>query len=103
MTTRVCILIILTGFLNIYAQTINDTLVVKSVADYILNHAEFTFTDASSGAIYQSVDEIDENANVIFSSPLEEWHYTNGVLNMAMINLSAILKDEKYFKTLRLI
>jgi unsaturated rhamnogalacturonyl hydrolase len=97
MTTRVCILIILTGFLNIYAQTINDTLVVKSVADYILNHAEFTFTDASSGAIYQSVDEIDENANVIFSSPLEEWHYTNGVLNMAMINLSAILKDEKYF------
>jgi len=98
MIARTCFLIIFMGLLNLNAQTSNDTLVVKSVADYILNHTEFTFTDALSGTIYQSTKEIPENAKINFTSPFEEWHYTNGVLNMAMVNLSGFLKDEKYFK-----
>jgi len=82
---------------TLYAQNNNvDELVVKRVADYILQHGELSFKDINNGKVYKSTDEIPEGAKVRFSSPFGGWHYTNGVLNMALINLSDFLNDEKY-------
>jgi len=89
--------IIIFGVISIYAQERDDQAVVKSVADYILDNAEFTFTDVSNNKIYNKTADIPENAEVKFTSPFEEWHYTMGVLNMAMVNLSDFLGDDKYF------
>ena len=95
------ILIILVFALNISinAQTSNvDELVIRRVADYILEHGKLNFKDVSNGKIYNSTKDIPENAKVTFSNPYVEWHYTNGVLNMALVNLSNFLDDQKYIK-----
>jgi rhamnogalacturonyl hydrolase YesR len=73
-----------------------DELVVRRVADYILEHGELSFKDVNNGKIYKSTKDIPEGAKVIFSSPFGEWHYTDGVLNMALIDLSNFLGDKKY-------
>lgn len=73
-----------------------DELVVRRVADYIIDHGELSFKDVNNGKIYKSTKDIPENAEVTFSNPFGEWHYTNGVLNMALINLSNFLDEKKY-------
>jgi len=80
-----------------YAQNNNvDDLVVKRVADYILEHGTLSFQDVNTGKIYKSTKDIPAGAKVKFSSPFGEWHYTGGVLNMALIDLSNFLGDKKY-------
>ncbi len=80
-----------------YSQNVNvDELVVRRVADYILEHGTLSFKDINTGKIYKSTSEIPEGAKVTFSSPFGEWHYTDGVLNMALIDLSNFLGDKKY-------
>ena len=74
-----------------------DEMVVRRVADYILEHGSLSFKDVNTGKIYKSTDEIPEGAKVTFSSPFGEWHYTDGVLNMALVDLSDYLGDKKYF------
>lgn len=98
-TVRRIIIFILVFFMTVtvYAQTNNvDELVVRRVADYILEHGELSFKDVNTGEIYKSTADIPEGAEVRFSSPFGEWHYTNGVLNMALINLSDFLGEKKY-------
>ena len=81
-----------------YAQSHNiDEIVIKRVADYILEHGTLGFKDVNTGKIYNSTMDIPESAKVKFSSPFGEWHYTNGVLNMALIDLSDFLGDKIYF------
>ena len=82
---------------TIYAQSNNvDELIIRRVADYILEHGELSFKDVSSGKIYTSTADIPEGEKVSLSNPFGQWHYTNGVLNMALINLSDFSGDKKY-------
>lgn len=85
-------------FLSItyFAQNDVDEIVVRRVADYILEHGELSFKDVNTGKIYKSTNEIPDGAKVIFSNPFGEWHYTNGVINMALINLSNFTGNKKY-------
>ena len=81
-----------------FAQNTNvDEMVVRRVADYILEHGELSFTDVNTGKIYKSTKEIPERTKVKFTTPFGEWHYTDGVLNMALVDLSNFLGDKKYF------
>jgi unsaturated rhamnogalacturonyl hydrolase len=75
----------------------NDEVVVRTIADNILNNAEFGFVGYQNRQTYTSTRDIPDNVEVRFKSPFAGWHYTNGVLNMAMINLSDFLNEEKYF------
>lgn len=72
---------------NIFGQNSgSDEAAIKKVADYIINHAEFKFEGVDNGKIYNTTDEIPEDVNVKLKSSFAEWHYTIGVLNMAMID-----------------
>jgi unsaturated rhamnogalacturonyl hydrolase len=75
-----------------------DELVIRRVADYILEHAEFSFKDIRNGQIYHSTNEIPENREVELTTPFAEWHYTSGVLNTALIDLSRFLNEPKYYE-----
>ncbi len=80
-----------------YAQSSDvDEIVVRRVADYILEHGELSFTDVNTGKIYKSTKDIPEGAKIKFTTPFGEWHYTSGVLNMSLIDLSNFLSDKKY-------
>jgi len=73
-----------------------DEAVIRRIADYILEHSEFAFYSTADKKTYDSTGDIPENVEVRLKSTFGEWHYTNGVLNMAMINLGAFLNEEKY-------
>lgn len=91
-----CFLFIL--ILSGYAQKSNtDEIVLNKVAGYILDHAEFSFVGIENKQTYSSTKDIPEDVDVRFKSHLAGWHYTNGVLNMAMINLAEFSGEEKYF------
>jgi unsaturated rhamnogalacturonyl hydrolase len=74
-----------------------DEAVIRKVADYIIEHAEFTFEGVKDGKTYKTTDEIPDDVEATFKSRFGEWHYTMGVLNMAMVNLSSFLNEDKYF------
>ena len=78
-------------------NTDNDEAIVKKIADYILDHAEFSFVGTENGETYKSTKDIPDNVEARIKSAFAEWHYTNGVLNMAMVDLSEFLEDEKYY------
>lgn len=85
-------------FLSItsFAQSNVDEIVVRRVADYILEHGELGFKDVNTGEIFKSTKNVPEGAKLRFLNSFGEWHYTNGVLNMALINLSNFTGDKKY-------
>ena len=91
----IILILLLTVIINAQSSDV-DELVVRQVADYILEHGELSFKNIDNNKIYKSTSEIPENAEVQFSNPFGEWHYTNGVLNMALINLSDFLDETKY-------
>ncbi|MFO7657708.1 MAG: glycoside hydrolase family 88 protein [Bacteroidales bacterium] len=89
----ISVLFISTGFSQ---RKDPDESIVRVIADRIIDNTTFAYQDVVSGQNYQNIDEIPENAEVRFADHFTEWHYTKGVLNMAMINLGAFLNDEKY-------
>lgn len=74
-----------------------DEAIVRKVADYILEQAEFGFKD-EDGNIYKSTKDIPQNVEVGFETKYGEWHYTNGVMNMAMVNMTEFTGEDKYFE-----
>lgn len=72
-----------------------DAAVVKRVADYAIAHAAFQFT-GDNNQTYKTSKEIPAGVTARISDHLSEWHYPNGVLNIAMTDLGNYLKDEKY-------
>ncbi len=83
-----------------YSQEVTpseDEVIVKKVADYILGKAEFAFAD-KTGNTYTKTSDIPKDVEVDFKSSYGAWHYTNGVINMAMLNLYDFTGEEKYAK-----
>ncbi|MHB9056699.1 MAG: glycoside hydrolase family 88/105 protein [Paludibacteraceae bacterium] len=82
------------GMLN--SQNRTDEEAVRSVADNILKQPVSQFVGVNDGKVYNSTKEIPKGTDVKFRSPLTEWHYSNGVLDMAMITLGKYLNEKKY-------
>lgn len=82
--------------LSLTAQQRTDEEAVRAVADNILVQPVTQFVGVDDGTVYNSTKEIPEGKDVKFKSPLSEWHYSNGVLDMAMIKLGEYLNEPKY-------
>lgn len=78
------------------AQQRTDEACIRAVADNILQQPVTQFVGVSDGKIYNSTSEIPAGEDVTFRSPLSEWHYSNGVCDMAMVNLGEFLNEPKY-------
>ncbi|MEO5564854.1 MAG: glycoside hydrolase family 88 protein [Chitinophagaceae bacterium] len=74
----------------------NDEEVIRKVADNILQTALFEFEGVYNKETYKKAADVPDTVSVRIKSPYGGWGYTNGVLNMAMINLSDYLNDPKY-------
>lgn len=85
---------LLLGGYGAFAQE-DDVKVVRRVADYIISSAEFAFVD-EQGKVYVKAGDIPEGVEANFKTPYGEWHYTNGVVNMAMLNLADFTGDQRY-------
>jgi unsaturated rhamnogalacturonyl hydrolase len=84
--------ILLFCFGPLFAQS--DEEVLRRVADNILKQPVDQFIGVQSGKVYTSLNGVNEDLK--FASPLMEWHYSNGVLDMSMLKLGRTLKEKKY-------
>jgi len=81
------------GFAQDKDATINK---LKLVADGILKNSTFQFVDENTGRKFTSTSGADAGSNLLPESAYNDWRYWNGVLNIAMINLSESLNDPSY-------
>jgi rhamnogalacturonyl hydrolase YesR len=80
----------------ISGQQRTDEECIRAIAGNILKQPVTRFVGVSTGAIYNSTKEIPEGEEVRFKSPLTEWHYSNGVLDMSMMHLGEYLSEPEY-------
>lgn len=84
------------GAMQLSAQLPDDFVLVKGIADRILNEKEIGFMGKTSKTFYKTTDSIPEAEKVHSKSQYMDWHYSMGVLDMAMIRLSNYSKDPVY-------
>lgn len=77
-------------------SNVEDSVVLRTVADNLCNLADLKFIDKNTGNEYTSAWDAPENADLRFKNKYCNWHYTNGVLNISMLHLADFFNDEKY-------
>lgn len=86
--------LVLPAFMN--AQPVSDEAALRAIADNILKQPVTQFVGVTTKKVYNSTAEIPKGEDVRFMSPLSEWHYSNGVLDMSLIRLGQYLNEPKY-------
>ena len=90
------ILTSLAVLLSVFAKGQTNEELVRKIADQILKESTLGFVGTENGQFYKSSASIPENVKVKYSSPYTGWHYTHGVLNIAMVNLGRYLNEDRY-------
>ncbi len=98
----IIISIVLSFFLflvPIAAQDTSGTMPkLRAVADGVLRDATFQFVDSKTGKHYESTENVLRKAQLKLESPYNDWRYWNGVLNIAMLKLKDVLREQVYSK-----
>ena len=81
---------------SLFAQQRSDEEAIRAVANNILKEPVTQFIGVTTGKTYHNTKEIPKGEDVKFASPLSEWHYSNGVLDMSMLRLGQFLNEPKY-------
>lgn len=89
------ILLFAMGLFPLLAQ---DNAVAKEmaikIADRIVASTVYEFKDVKTGKVYTSLDNVSLNPDMRVNS--KYWHYTNGVTNMALMELGDKIQNRKY-------
>lgn len=80
----------------VMGQGLSDEASIRAVADNILKQPVTQFVGVTTKQVYNSTSEIPAGEDVRFMSPLTEWHYSNGVLDMSMLRLGQYLNEPAY-------
>lgn len=79
----------------LHAQT-NPEITARKIAERIINSTTYTFVNKKTGETYKSVKDLPLSQDIAVQSKYNQWHYTNGVTNIALMELGDKLKDKKY-------
>ncbi len=93
--TIICCAILLGTSLSIKAQSSPEE-IAKKIADRILSSTTYTFENKKTGEVYTSVKNVELTQDMTVQSKYNQWHYTNGVTNIALMELGTKLNDKKY-------
>jgi len=99
MLNRTTHILILTLVFTILLQAQHSSEVeskVRLIADSILAKTTFSFHDIHNGDFYNSLNNVPDSAQLVLDSPYNDWRYWNGVLNIAMMELSNVLHEPRY-------
>lgn len=66
------------------------------IADRIVSSTTYNFVDRSNGKVYTSLKNVPLKKEIVVESKYTQWHYTNGVTNLALMELGNELKTKKY-------
>lgn len=85
------------AFASASAQTKMDakTAAVK-IADRILNSTTYQFKNTKTGKTYSTVKDLPLSMDVKVNCKYNNWHYTNGVTHIALLELAKKTGDTKY-------
>jgi rhamnogalacturonyl hydrolase YesR len=84
-------------FVPISAQTkMTPKETAVKIADRILNSTKYEFKNKKTGEVYKSLKNVPLTTDVKVESKYNDWHYTNGVTNIALLELADKIGDKKY-------
>lgn len=67
-----------------------------TVADRVMKETPYRFVDSKTKQTYSNLKNIPFSMDMKVESKYNDWHYTNGVMNIALLELSDQLNDKKY-------
>lgn len=82
--------------ITIQSQEKNTQRIVENIADYILANHEYGFINTRTGESFTQSDDLDSTQDIDIMSPYAKWHYWNGVLNIAMLDLFELTSKDIY-------
>lgn len=94
--------IIITFSLSLYAITAFSQATEKPeklatiIADRLMSETPYTFTDKVTRKTYTSLKGVPLSMNIEVTNEYNDWHYTNGVLHIALLELADQAQDKKY-------
>lgn len=88
-------------FFSIYAVQSNAQNPVAEqtalkIANRILKSTTYTFQNKKTGEVYTSLKDVPLTQDMVVQSVYNQWHYTNGVTNIAMMELAEKLGKKEY-------
>lgn len=94
------LLVILTGWGTFsFAQTkMGAGEAAVKIADRIMESTTYDFVNKKTGEKYTSLKKAPFSMDVKVNSKYNQWHYTNGVTNIALMELADKTGDKKYVK-----
>jgi len=66
------------------------------IANRILKSTTYTFQNKKTGEVYTSLKDVPLTQDMVVQSVYNQWHYTNGVTNIAMMELAEKLSKKEY-------
>jgi hypothetical protein len=90
------LLLFSSGLLFTNAQNKQAEQMARKIADRILSSTSYTFVNNKTGEKYETVKNLPLSYDIVAESKYNQWHYTNGVTNIAMLELAEKLGEKKY-------
>ena len=79
----------------LHAQGLPE-ITAKKIADRIIQSTTYTFVNKKTGETFTSVKNLPLSQDIAVQSKYNQWHYTNGVTHIALLELGDKLKDKTY-------
>jgi rhamnogalacturonyl hydrolase YesR len=70
--------------------------VLRKIADRIVGSTTYRFINPDTKETYTTTKKLPATTRVKVESQYNDWHYTNGVLNIAMLELARKTNEKKY-------
>lgn len=93
--TVLLLLIISSSILRINSQNYAEK-TARQIANRIVNSTSYTFINKKTGEKFSNLKNQEPTFDMLVESKYNQWHYTNGVTNIAMLELASKINDKKY-------
>jgi unsaturated rhamnogalacturonyl hydrolase len=70
--------------------------ILRKISSRIIDETSYKFIDTKTGQTYDNLNGVPFSLNIKIQSRYNDWHYTNGVLNIALMELGKQLHDVQY-------
>lgn len=85
------------GTASAFSQaTLSPEQVAEAIGDRIIKETPYTFVNKQTGQVYNNLKGVPVSMDVKVQNEYNDWHYTNGVLNIALLELADATNQKKY-------
>ncbi|WP_062175840.1 glycoside hydrolase family 88/105 protein [Dysgonomonas macrotermitis] len=85
------------GTASAFSQaTLSPEQVAEAIGDRIIKETPYTFVNKQTGQVYNNLKGVPVSMDVKVQNEYNDWHYTNGVLNIALLELADATNEKKY-------